>query len=56
MSEEIQVNETAPAAKKCGCGRSPLGVCIGWHSLGEDEFRQALAVYESNVIPKNDLI
>ena len=20
---------------KCGCGRSPTGMCIGWHSLSE---------------------
>ena len=24
----------------CGCGRSPTGKCIGWHSLSEDEFKR----------------
>lgn len=23
----------------CGCGRSPTGDCIGWHSLSEEAFR-----------------
>jgi hypothetical protein len=23
----------------CGCGRSPTGNCIGWHSLTEDAFK-----------------
>jgi len=40
----------------CACGRSPVGHCIGWHKLGEDEFRQALAEWESKVIPKNNLV
>jgi hypothetical protein len=40
----------------CGCGRSPLGFCIGWHALGEDEFRQKLAEYEASIIPKNRLV
>ena len=24
---------------KCGCGRSPTGKCIGWHSLTEDAYK-----------------
>ena len=27
--------------RNCGCGRSPTGLCIGWHSL-EDEYKKAL--------------
>ena len=23
----------------CGCGRSPTGKCIGWHSLTEEEYQ-----------------
>jgi len=23
----------------CGCGRSPTGDCIGWHSLSEDMYQ-----------------
>jgi hypothetical protein len=33
----------------CGCGRSPTGRCIGWHKLGEDQFREKLAEYEANL-------
>lgn len=30
----------------CGCGRSPTGNCIGWHSLSEDEYKERLAEWE----------
>lgn len=30
----------------CGCGRSPTGNCIGWHSLTPDEYKIKLANYE----------
>jgi hypothetical protein len=23
---------------KCGCGRSPTGMCKGWHGLTEQEY------------------
>jgi hypothetical protein len=26
--------------RMCGCGRSPTGECIGWHSLSIAEYRQ----------------
>jgi hypothetical protein len=29
----------------CGCGRSPTGNCIGWHSLSEDAFQARLAEF-----------
>jgi hypothetical protein len=29
------------AMGKCGCGRSPTGVCCGWHGLTEDQFKIA---------------
>ena len=31
-------------ASKCGCGRSPTGNCIGWHSLTEEEYKKARAL------------
>jgi len=55
MTEKAQEQITEKATT-CTCGRSPIGHCIGWHNLGEDEFRQALADWESNVIPKNNLV
>lgn len=24
--------------KTCGCGRSPIGKCVGWHSLSEEDY------------------
>lgn len=31
----------------CGCGRSPTGNCIGWHSLSEDAFQARLAEFKA---------
>ena len=28
--------------RNCGCGRSPTGLCMGWYSLDEDEYKKAL--------------
>ena len=25
---------------KCGCGRSPTGMCKGWHGLSKEEYEQ----------------
>lgn len=30
----------------CGCGRSPTGDCIGWHSLSESEYQSAKRQWE----------
>ena len=29
-------------AGRCGCGRSPTGVCCGWHALTEEAYRKHL--------------
>jgi hypothetical protein len=46
---QMRVEENTEDVGKCGCGRSQIGKCIGWHNLSEDEFRQKLAEYEENV-------
>ena len=33
--------------QECGCGRSPTGFCIGWHSLSETEYKAKLTQYEN---------
>ncbi len=33
--------------KDCGCGRSPTGKCIGWHSLPEEEYQKKLKAFEN---------
>ena len=32
--------------RKCGCGRSPTGNCIGWHKLTAEEYEAKLAAYK----------
>lgn len=32
---------------KCGCGRSPTGTCIGWHSLTKEQYDAKLLEYKS---------
>ena len=33
--------------KKCACGRSPNGNCIGWHLLSEEEYLAEKSAYEA---------
>ena len=37
---------------KCGCGRSPTGNCIGWHSLSDSEYKVKKAIYEKRQAEK----
>jgi hypothetical protein len=30
----------------CGCGRSPTGDCIGWHSLTESQYQAKQAEWD----------
>jgi len=32
---------------KCGCGRSPIENCIGWHALSEEEYLKKKETYEA---------
>lgn len=32
----------------CGCGRSPTGDCIGWHSLTEEQYQRNLELWTVN--------
>jgi hypothetical protein len=34
-------------ARKCGCGKSPTGFCIGWHGLNEEEYKKKLEEYNA---------
>ncbi len=31
----------------CGCGRSPTGNCMGWHSLTEEAYKVARVTWEA---------
>ncbi len=34
----------------CGCGRSPTGNCVGWHSLTQDEYDARLEDYRTGKV------
>ena len=36
----------ATQTSNCGCGRSPTGLCIGWHSLTEEKYQEKKKKYE----------
>ena len=38
--------------KKCTCGRSPNGNCIGWHLLTEKEYLNKKSAYEAKKRPE----
>ena len=31
---------------KCSCGRSPTGLCIGWHALKKEKYKKYKKKYE----------
>ena len=37
----------------CGCGRSPTGDCIGWHSLTESEFQNKQMLWMEEELRKD---
>ena len=39
-------------AQKCGCGRSPVENCIGWHALSEEEYKKKKVAYEERQAKK----
>ena len=41
-------------SKKCGCGRSPTGKCLGWHALSEEEYQKKKAAYEAKQAKKSE--
>ena len=38
--------------RKCGCGRSPTGNCIGSHMLTAEEYEANLAAYKEKQAKK----
>ena len=31
---------------KCRCGRSPTGMCVGWHALKKEDYERKKKKYE----------
>jgi hypothetical protein len=46
------IKEEAPKKGTCGCGRSPTGNCIGWHSLTEEAFQLKLTEWKEKNLSK----
>jgi hypothetical protein len=38
----------------CGCGRSPTGVCCGWHGLTEEQYQEKLLEYRQSSAKNDD--
>lgn len=47
---QVRVQENAEDIGSCGCGRSPTGKCIGWHSLTEEAFQDRKEKYETGQV------
>ena len=49
--------QTSSIKLTCGCGRSPTGRCMGWHSLPEETYMDKLMEWESkNIVKKSTII
>ena len=31
---------------KCSCGRSPTGLCVGWHALKKEDYKKKKKKYD----------
>lgn len=51
MTPELQENDSEVG--NCGCGRSPTGKCIGWHSLTEELYQHKQMLWLEEQL-KND--
>lgn len=51
FNKEKQMSPSVEQMKKgtCGCGRSPTGDCIGWHSLTQESYELELSKYRETV-------
>jgi hypothetical protein len=47
---QIRVKENSEEFGSCGCGRSPIGKCIGWHGLSEEAFQDRKEKYETGQV------
>jgi hypothetical protein len=50
---QVRVKENVEDIGKCGCGRSPIGKCIGWHGLTEEAFRHAQMLWMEEELRKD---
>lgn len=50
---QVRVTEDNQQFGSCGCGRSPAGVCCGWHGLSEEEYVSKLEEYNASLNVKD---
>ena len=50
---QVRVKDNIEDIGKCGCGRSPIGKCIGWHGLTEEAFRHAQMLWLEDELRKD---
>ena len=43
---QVRASQFQEGGVPCGCGRSPNGLCIGWHGLTESEYHAKLSEWE----------
>lgn len=43
----LDINQTKPGS--CKCGRSPTGICIGWHNLTKEAYESKLVEYNKQL-------
>jgi CDGSH-type Zn-finger protein len=53
---QTRVTEDGKIYALCGCGRSPTGDCIGWHSLTNEQFQVKLMEYFHQQGAKQELL
>lgn len=39
----VGLNDSIP---KCSCGRSPNGICVGWHNLNDEQYNFMFEQYK----------
>jgi hypothetical protein len=50
---QVRVKDNIEDMGRCGCGRSPIGKCIGWHGLTEEAFRHAQMLWLEDELRKD---
>ena len=45
-SDGTRETESDTSMAKCSCGRSPTGLCVGWHALKKEDYEKKKKKYE----------
>ena len=46
INDGTSVTERDISMAKCRCGRSPTGLCIGWHALKKEDYEKKKKKYD----------